>query len=354
MSDVSPGQKSVSKKKCADTNMAKNSTAHRSSRKKSPSAKKTADAHAIQSGSAGSASSAKKSVKKSTAKKSSAKKSTTDKKSSACRSSRKKSSGTKKSAAYERPDLSEVIPTKFYYLTGEECKISPATSVLEAKVRVCSLHPQYLPPEIVLIHDGKIVEDSECLPDKVAVILPLLEDCNRTSPDFWILSLESLTRFAEETDVFRCAEELVRTHPKGLLRQVLCGGDDPMEISIVRTLTRAGLDIEIVTNALVENCKLGRDKHARMLLSAGADVDGHWDLRTPLTAACFGGNINLVKVLIQAGAGVNKEDGIGTTPLITSYQGGEVSIIKELIHAGANVNRRYKKWADCSVVLSEQ
>ncbi|XP_076783334.1 ankyrin repeat domain-containing protein 31 [Arvicanthis niloticus] len=57
-----------------------------------------------------------------------------------------------------------------------------------------------------------------------------------------------------------------------------------------------------------------------------------------LHVASRGGNISLVKVLIESGADVNLKDNEGWTPLHKASSGGFDDVIVELLKAGANVN----------------
>ncbi len=66
---------------------------------------------------------------------------------------------------------------------------------------------------------------------------------------------------------------------------------------------------------------------------------------TPLMAASMGGNGEIIRVLLKAGANVNAvSKGNGTALMAASYQGFD-EIVKDLIGAGANVNEAtYDGW----------
>jgi ankyrin repeat protein len=72
-------------------------------------------------------------------------------------------------------------------------------------------------------------------------------------------------------------------------------------------------------------------------LAAGADVNIYF----PLGAAALTGHIHIVELLIREGANVNKHQnfgGAGSTALLNAASGGYVEIIAMLIDAGADVN----------------
>lgn len=60
---------------------------------------------------------------------------------------------------------------------------------------------------------------------------------------------------------------------------------------------------------------------------------------TPLFAASSNGHVDVVNLLIEAGASVNRAKHKGTTPLWIASQEGYDSIVKLLIEKGANVNQ---------------
>ena len=62
---------------------------------------------------------------------------------------------------------------------------------------------------------------------------------------------------------------------------------------------------------------------------------------TPLMIASFCGRLEVVKVLIQAGANVNATDKDGTTALMIASFFGHLEVVNTLIGAGANVNATY-------------
>lgn len=81
---------------------------------------------------------------------------------------------------------------------------------------------------------------------------------------------------------------------------------------------------------------MGDEALSRRLLAAGADkdeLDSH-GRATPLGVAADAGNISIVRLLLDAGADVNK-----ASPLYYAAQKGHLEIVELLLRAGADPNR---------------
>jgi uncharacterized protein len=81
---------------------------------------------------------------------------------------------------------------------------------------------------------------------------------------------------------------------------------------------------------------------AKMLIQAGANVrvttrDGEI---TPLFMACTNGSPAMVELLVKAGADVNGVKANGTTPLMTAAASGSADAVKILLDHGASVNAK--------------
>lgn len=112
---------------------------------------------------------------------------------------------------------------------------------------------------------------------------------------------------------------------------------------------------------LTAACKYGHALVVNELLKAGALVNVHGYLNTPLTAACYCGDVEIVKMLIKKDADVNalgkfdsslRMTGMASlikfflfaspvenyTPLTASTRRGHYEVVKVLLNANANVN----------------
>jgi ankyrin repeat protein len=85
----------------------------------------------------------------------------------------------------------------------------------------------------------------------------------------------------------------------------------------------------------------GHKKIVELLLEWGADVDGgsyRGPQGTPLQAAAFEGDIEIVKLLLNKNADPNIKGGMNVTALHAASYRGFTDIVRLLITHGANVN----------------
>ena len=81
----------------------------------------------------------------------------------------------------------------------------------------------------------------------------------------------------------------------------------------------------------------------KILISAGADVNKADKYgQTPLYEASIDGNIKLIKLLLKAGANVNKANINGKTPLHLAAQSGFIKIVRLLLNARADITKTTK------------
>jgi ankyrin repeat protein/L-ascorbate metabolism protein UlaG (beta-lactamase superfamily) len=85
----------------------------------------------------------------------------------------------------------------------------------------------------------------------------------------------------------------------------------------------------------------GNVEMARLLLDAGADIDGYdSDESTPLDVAALRRHREMVSFLIQRGADVNRRDKNLACPISFAAFGGDSTIVRMLVDAGSDLNFR--------------
>ena len=109
----------------------------------------------------------------------------------------------------------------------------------------------------------------------------------------------------------------------------------------VLSLIKAGTDVNerdsFHHTALINATETGTEKCAKEPIKAGADVNAAE--HKSLMYAAMGGNLNLVKMLIDAGAFLDDRDiRNGRTALIAAAWNGHHQCVDALIEAGADVN----------------
>lgn len=97
-----------------------------------------------------------------------------------------------------------------------------------------------------------------------------------------------------------------------------------------------------IQKAFHEAIKKNDVETARRMIAAGADVNAAYDEyeNRSLLDASYQGNLDLVKMLVEAGADVNLSDGCGVVPLVRAIVSWHETdeVVKYLIECGANVN----------------
>src|ERR1700722_5896991 len=80
----------------------------------------------------------------------------------------------------------------------------------------------------------------------------------------------------------------------------------------------------------------------QLLLNAGANVKAETRLGavTPLFMACKNGNASIVEALLKAGASASAPDAHGTTPLMMAAAAGGAEAVKVLLEHGADANAK--------------
>jgi hypothetical protein len=106
----------------------------------------------------------------------------------------------------------------------------------------------------------------------------------------------------------------------GAARDLIAQGEKPGAQDLIGAVRKADLSM------------------TRLLLDSGVDVNGVHGGVTALIAAAYGGNLEIVRTLIQRGAKIDALNPHGLTPLIWAAEKGHVSVAQLLIDNGADVN----------------
>ncbi|MBU1699925.1 MAG: ankyrin repeat domain-containing protein [Candidatus Eisenbacteria bacterium] len=93
-------------------------------------------------------------------------------------------------------------------------------------------------------------------------------------------------------------------------------------------------DLPLLTAAIHGNVEI-----ARILLDAGADINcGDIDESTPLGVAALNRHGEMVAFLLERGADVNWRDHFGGYPLSFAASGGDSAIVRQILDAGSDLN----------------
>jgi ankyrin repeat protein len=131
--------------------------------------------------------------------------------------------------------------------------------------------------------------------------------------------------------------EVIKKGETNKVRQFIEDGVDVNGISI-NTATITG------NNALIEAVMTGKLEIVTLLLEAGADPNNTTEIKkSPLNIASIAGFTKIAGELIRAGADINFRDQYGFTPLMRASYYGCTGIVKLLIETGADLDLRTSK-----------
>ncbi|KAL4085727.1 hypothetical protein PRIC1_015062 [Phytophthora ramorum] len=102
----------------------------------------------------------------------------------------------------------------------------------------------------------------------------------------------------------------------------------------------------------------GWEKHVRLLLAEGADVnvvDSSASLRTPLHEACRAGHVGVVELLLRSGARLSAVDASGDSALHVACRGGWTRVIRVLLMAANDLGEEDEPGTreDCTSLTME-
>lgn len=128
--------------------------------------------------------------------------------------------------------------------------------------------------------------------------------------------------------------------PTTLLKAAICDND----LEAVKALLLAGASVQAEnwydTPLLVVAAETSNSNIVKVLLQSGANVNRGYD-RLPLNVASECGNFEVVHMLMCAGAYLNATEESGYTALMCAAAAGHLRIVQTLVDGGANVNTNH-------------
>jgi len=156
--------------------------------------------------------------------------------------------------------------------------------------------------------------------------------------------LRVIARFAHEPIDINAADKQRGLNPGGTALHKAC---EDGHVEIAALLIRYGADINARRHfgetVLMAACAARRGTHgfqrpdldtARLILKSGADVN----LGSPLFRAAFCNHVDVVRLLLEFRAEVDRRDTWGKTPLIAAASEGHDDVVRVLLDAGADVD----------------
>jgi len=155
-----------------------------------------------------------------------------------------------------------------------------------------------------------------------------------------------IARFAHEKIDINAADEQRGLSRGGTALHKAC---EDGHVEVARALIRNGADINArrgyfgEETVLMAACAARRGTHgvqrpdldtARLILKSGADVN----LRTPLRRAAYCNHVDVVRLLLEFRAEVDRRDRYGKTPLMAASEEGHDDVVRVLLDAGADVD----------------
>jgi uncharacterized protein len=114
------------------------------------------------------------------------------------------------------------------------------------------------------------------------------------------------------------------------------------DVSRLAELLKSVKNVDTLTDKSEESvlfraAEVGFEEGVKQLLKAGADPNR--GLESAIFPAIRGGQIEIVKLLIERRANVNAHNELGDTPLLVAVEHGPIEIVQMLLDAGADPNK---------------
>ncbi|KAF0323962.1 hypothetical protein GQ607_008667 [Colletotrichum asianum] len=130
------------------------------------------------------------------------------------------------------------------------------------------------------------------------------------------------------------------------------------DVDLASALLETEHAVEIASSNLHEASGGGDIEVVKLWVSAGANVnaDPSKFRPNPLVAASKGGHINVVELLLSAGANVNTLFYLPgkRTALQVASEGGHIEVVERLLSAGANVNATHSRHGQTALQLASE
>ncbi len=146
----------------------------------------------------------------------------------------------------------------------------------------------------------------------------------------------------ENSDLLQLLLSLKQPTTDALAESIFGAALQMQNLELVQTILDTGLNpnssiVDDTCTPLQYALRSGNVELCRMLLDAGADVNRTGPFYTPLNCAVMGGHIELVEILLDAGARVNELDW-EESPLHIAVDLGGIELIEILLRSGADIN----------------
>eukprot|EP00439_Symbiodinium_sp_Y106_P059221 s2440_g8.t1 len=195
-------------------------------------------------------------------------------------------------------------------LSGEEVASLPLKELSDVKALKQRLHEQHrLPPRFRqrLLHEGKTLDDAVALDSAMDLQMLIIEAWEDQRP------------------------ELCEAARAGLVTEV--------EALLQLPMAPDAADDEFCMTSLMHASENGHVDVVQLLLEAGAekdlrDIDG----RTALMAAAYDGHAQVVQLLLEAGAQKDLSDNLGNTALILAACSDHAPVVQLLLQARAQTD----------------